>query len=102
MCVSIASHHFGIEDFVSPHPERVINAHVYHLETVLGHTPPDDVSDLNKRLDLLWSLPICNWWVLELRQEQDLLKALSAVREFVSLREMSSAADELTSLRAAR
>jgi sugar phosphate isomerase/epimerase len=85
VCGSIASHQFAIEDFISPHPERIINAHVYHLETELGHTPPDDPTDLHQRLDLLLSLPMCDWWVLELREEQDLLKALHAVRDYLSL-----------------
>ncbi len=82
---SIKSSQFAIEDFVSPHPQRIINAHVYHLETELGHTPPDDPTDLDTRLDLLRSLPICDWWVLELRDETDLLKALSAVKDYFSV-----------------
>ena len=60
---------FRVKDFVAPHPERFINAHIYHEETEAGHMPPQSLADLQDRLDLLMRLPLCNWWVLELREE---------------------------------
>ncbi|MDQ7781635.1 MAG: TIM barrel protein [Desulfomonilaceae bacterium] len=75
-----------IDDFVSPHPERILNAHVYHEETPEGHVPPDRLSDLEDRLLLLAGLPLCDWWVLELRDEEPLLQTLRVVREFVHSR----------------
>lgn len=81
---SVLSRRFDVGDFVSPHSERVLNAHIYHLETDSGHVPPNSVSDLEERLEILWRLPMCDWWVLELRQEQDLLQTLAAARDFLS------------------
>lgn len=81
---SIRSHHFQLEDFVSPHPERILNAHIYHQENEKGHLPPRDRMDLAERLKLLQTLPCCEWWVLELREEQALLQTLRVVREFLA------------------
>lgn len=72
-----------VGDFVSPHPERFLNAHVYHEETSEGHQPPGQLSDLEHRLLLLTELPLCDWWVLELRDEEPLLQTLRVAREFV-------------------
>ena len=72
-----------LEDFVSPHPEKVLNAHVYHEETSEGHVPPTQLSDLEDRLRLLSTLPLCDWWVLELREEEPLLQTLAVVEKFV-------------------
>ncbi|MFH0824663.1 MAG: TIM barrel protein [Pseudomonadota bacterium] len=72
-----------LNDFVSPHPERFLNAHVYHEETSDGHVPPRRLSDLEDRLQRLSDLPLCDWWVLELRDEEPLLHTLGVVREFV-------------------
>jgi sugar phosphate isomerase/epimerase len=74
---------FRVKDFVSPHPERFVNAHVYHEETEAGHLPPQSLADLQDRLDLLRHLPLCNWWVLELREEAALFTTLQVVQEFL-------------------
>jgi hypothetical protein len=74
---------FRVRDFVAPHPERFINAHVYHEETEAGHMPPQSLADLQDRLDLLMRLPLCNWWVLELREESALFPTLEVVKEFL-------------------
>ncbi|MBN2467901.1 MAG: sugar phosphate isomerase/epimerase [Deltaproteobacteria bacterium] len=71
-----------IDDFVTPHPERVLNAHIYHEEANDRHLPPRTVSDLEDRLDLLRGLPLCDWWVLELRGKEALLETLHVVREY--------------------
>lgn len=73
-----------VEDFVLPHPERFLNAHVYHEETMDGHLPPATLTDIEDRLRLLRRLPFCDWWVLELREEKALLQTLNMAREFLS------------------
>lgn len=84
---AVASGLFRVRDFVAPHPERFLNAHVYHEETEVGHLPPQSLADLQDRLDLLLSLPLCSWWVLELRDETGLLLTLEVVQEFLRSRE---------------
>jgi sugar phosphate isomerase/epimerase len=70
---SISSHHYDIEDFVTPHAGFVLNAHVYHTETPgLGHKPPERIEEIEDRLDLLRDIG-CNWWVLEIRETDGLL-----------------------------
>jgi sugar phosphate isomerase/epimerase len=79
---SVVSQQYRVKDFVVPHAERVLNAHVYHEENEEHHMPPERVIDLEDRLCMLAELPRCDWWVLELREEQPLLKSLSIVSEF--------------------
>ncbi len=80
---AVTSGLFRVRDFVTPHPERFINAHVYHEETAAGHMPPQSLADLQDRLDLLMRLPLCNWWVLELREEAALFPTLNVVKEYL-------------------
>jgi sugar phosphate isomerase/epimerase len=80
---AVTSGLFRVRDFVTPHPERFVNAHVYHEETEAGHLPPQSLADLQDRLELLLRLPLCNWWVLELREAAALLPTLQVVREFL-------------------
>jgi sugar phosphate isomerase/epimerase len=87
VCPSVASQQFTIEDFVQPQPERICNAHIYDVETWEGHVPPQFLEDVRGRLDLLASLPLCDWWVLELREEQALHKTLQIIREYIAQRE---------------
>jgi sugar phosphate isomerase/epimerase len=79
---SVESQHYAVEDFVLPHHDRVFNAHVYHEERDDGHTPPEKLEDVVDRLHLLNSLP-CDWWVLELREEQVLHSTLEVVQQFL-------------------
>lgn len=81
VCESVRCRIYELEDFVSPYPERVFNAHVYHEEVDGRHIPPGRLDDIRGRLDLLSSLS-CGWWVLELREETPLLTTLKAVREY--------------------
>ncbi len=78
---SVLSQHYDFEDFVSPHHERVCNAHVYHEESHGGHSAPERLDDVLDRLQLLSCLP-CDWWVLELREETALFSTLEVVRKF--------------------
>jgi sugar phosphate isomerase/epimerase len=87
VCPSVASKQFTIEDFVHPQPERICNAHVYDVETRDGHIPPRNLEDIRDRLDLLGSLPLCDWWVLELREEEALNQTLKIIREYFTQRQ---------------
>lgn len=70
---SVLSRQFTIEDFVIPHPDRVVNAHIYHRESSrFGHVPPDTLDELEDRLDLLREIG-CPWWVIEIREIDGLL-----------------------------
>jgi len=82
---SVTSQHYEIEDFVIPHPERFLGAHIYHEEDMRGHIPAGTLLDMKRRLDLLGSLPSCDWWVLELREKSGLLSTLRVVREYLEL-----------------
>lgn len=81
VCSSVETQGYTFEDFVAPHPEKIINAHIYHEERDDRHLPPEKLEDLRKRLNVLSGLP-CDWWVLELREEPGLLATLGVVREY--------------------
>lgn len=83
VCHAVASTQYTVADFVLPQPERVVNAHVYHLEDERGHLPPNSLADLAPRLDLLRALPLCDWWVLELHEEGAFLQTLHIVQEYL-------------------
>jgi sugar phosphate isomerase/epimerase len=80
-CQEVQSGGYRVEDFVSPHPGRFVNAHVYHEENERGHIPPVNLMDMEDRLHLLDNLPLCDWWVLELREEGPLRQTLGIVEE---------------------
>lgn len=81
VCSSVATQGYTFEDFIAPHPEKIVNAHLYHEERDDRHVPPEHPDDLRHRLDLLSSLS-CDWWVLELREEPALLATLDVVRAY--------------------
>ncbi len=83
VCQAVQSGGWRVQDFVSPQPERFLNAHIYHEENEAGHLPPSSLADLESRLHLVESLPLCNWWVLELREEEALRQTLSIVKEYL-------------------
>jgi len=83
VCPSVESQQYEVGDFVLPHAERVVNAHIYHEERDDRHHPPQELADLAERLQLLCALP-CDWWVLELRDEQALSATLEVVHRFLN------------------
>jgi sugar phosphate isomerase/epimerase len=84
---SVDSHHYGIEDFITPHADLVFNAHVYHTEiSGLGHLAPERIEEIKDRLDLLLNIG-CNWWVLEVKGTDSLLQMKKMIDEY--LRELS-------------
>lgn len=80
---SVQSQQYAFEDFVCPHYHRVFNAHIYHEELDEGHTPPAKLEDVLDRLQLVNSLS-CDWWVLELREEEALRSTLEVVQQFLN------------------
>ena len=82
-CKSVTGKAIDVRDFALPHPGKILNAHIYHEETAAGHIPPHDYSELDDRLRLLLGLPRCDWWVLELRDQEDLLQTLDCARGFL-------------------
>jgi sugar phosphate isomerase/epimerase len=83
-CESVQSQQYTIEDFVSPHADKVCNAHIYHTEIPgLGHIAPKNRADIEARLSLLKSIR-CEWWVIEIREGEQLLKARRIVDEYLN------------------
>ena len=81
---SVSHQYFSPEDFVSPHPDRVHNAHIYHTEiSGVGHIPPDSIEDIRERLDILLKIG-CLWWVIEIREAQDLLRTKKIIDEYIA------------------
>lgn len=89
VCQAVQSGGWRVQDFVSPHPERFVNAHIYHEETEAGHIPPDTVAQMEPRLRLLDTLPLCDWWVLELREETALRQTLGVVQDYLRRRSLA-------------
>lgn len=87
VCPSVTSKQFVFEDFIYPQPERIVNAHIYDRENSRGHLPPASLEDLRERLDLLAGLPLCDWWVLELREESALHQTLGVIREYLACKQ---------------
>ena len=83
-CESIQSQEFAIEDFVTPHGDRICNAHIYHTEVSgYGHVPPERLEDIQDRLDILQKAG-CEWWVLEVREEEGLLQTKKIVDAYLT------------------
>ncbi len=82
MSPSVQSQFYSFEDFITPHPDNIFNAHIYHEEVNEGHVAPESLEDLRERLELLMPLP-CDWWVLELREAGALSATLEVVRRFL-------------------
>ncbi len=84
-CETIESQTYAVSDFITPHADRVVNAHIYHRElSGVGHIPPQRVEDIADRLTLLQQTP-CTWWVIELRNRTDLLKGKAIVEEYLQM-----------------
>ncbi len=82
-CESVQSQQYTIEDFVSPHADKVYNAHIYHTEILdLGHIAPKKREDIEDRLSLLKDIG-CKWWVVEIREGKELLAARKIVDEYL-------------------
>jgi sugar phosphate isomerase/epimerase len=84
VCESVRSHSYSAEDFVVPHSDRVLNAHIYHKEVSgQGHIPPDRLEDIQDRLAILQDVG-CLWWVIEVREVNGLLQTKRIVDEYLT------------------
>lgn len=62
------------ERYIMPHRDRIVSAHIYHTEqSGVGHVAPRGIEDLYDRLELLKGAASCDWWVIELNRESDIL-----------------------------
>ena len=83
-CESINTQQFEIQDFVTPHANRVLNGHIYHTELPnRGHIPPERLEDIEARLEILQSIG-CSWWVLEVWDEEGLLQTKKIIDEYLT------------------
>ncbi len=83
VCESVSSQLYNIEDFVSPHGDRVFNAHIYHTEMAgAGHVPPERLEEIADRLALLEKIR-CPWWVIELKEPAGLLQTKRMIDEYL-------------------
>jgi sugar phosphate isomerase/epimerase len=83
VCESVSSQQYAVEDFVTPHADRVLNAHIYHVElSGIGHIPPENLADIKTRLSLLQHIG-CTWWIIEIKEEEPLLKTKQIIDEFL-------------------
>ena len=90
-CETIDSQYYAAEDFVSPHPDRVLNAHIYHTEIPgTGHVPPDRIQDIEQRLDILQKTA-CKWWVIELADIEQLIQTKKLLDAYLKTRHIQSA-----------
>lgn len=95
VCAAVVSTHFQVADFVLPHPERVVSAHIYDIEDERGHQPPTSLVALAERLDLLRLLPWCQWWVLELHEESALWQTWQLIRAYLAENRSATASAQL-------
>lgn len=80
---SIQTQLFTMGDFLVPHHDRIFSAHIYHIETPgLGHIPPDQLGDIEDRLDLLRETG-CQWWVIEIREAEGLLRTKTFIDTYL-------------------
>lgn len=85
-CESVQSKQYMVEDFVSPHADKVCNAHIYYTEILdKGHIAPRMIADIEDRLSLLEKIG-CQWWVLEIRQSEGLMITRKIVDEYLAAR----------------
>jgi hypothetical protein len=50
--------------------------------------PPATMAQMELRLRLLDTLPLCDWWVLELREEAALKQTLGVVQDYLRMRSL--------------
>jgi sugar phosphate isomerase/epimerase len=85
-CESVRTQQYALEDFLTPHKDLVLNAHIYHREIPgLGHRAPERLEDIRKPLDLLMEVG-CPWWVIEMKKVGDLLRTKDIIEEYFTRR----------------
>lgn len=82
-CEAVHSQYYAAEDFITPHLDRVFNAHIYHTEIAgVGHMPPDRIADIEQRLKTLQTTE-CRWWVIELTEANGLLQTKKLIDAYL-------------------
>jgi sugar phosphate isomerase/epimerase len=83
-CEAVNSQYYAAEDFITPHLDRVFNAHIYHTEiTGIGHMPPNRIEDIEQRLEILQAAG-CLWWVIELTNVEGLLQTKKFIDAYLT------------------
>ncbi len=73
--------------YILPNQDRILNAHVYHTELEgSGHVPPNSLSDISSRLDLLGQANACDWWVIELMNPAEVLHTRAILQSYLDFR----------------
>ncbi|MEA5114385.1 MAG: TIM barrel protein [Geobacteraceae bacterium] len=73
--------------YILPNLDRVFNAHVYHTELDgYGHVPPNSISDISSRLDLLGLANACDWWAIELMNPAEVLHTRAILQNYLDSR----------------
>ena len=85
VCEAVSSQQYNIADFIRPHAENLLAAHLYDRETEAGHIAPKNLSDIQNRLDLL-AKTVCDWWVIEIREAEGLLRTKQMIDEYLAKR----------------
>ena len=84
VCESVRTQQFAVEDFLTPHADRVFNAHIYNKEVSgIGHIPPEHLKEIKDRLDLLHNVG-CEWWVIEIKEPAGLLQTKKIIDEYLT------------------
>jgi sugar phosphate isomerase/epimerase len=74
-------------EYILPLRERVLNAHIYYTELEgYGHMPPECLSDISSRLDLLCLAGSCDWWVIELMRPEEVLHTRNLLQSYIDSR----------------
>jgi sugar phosphate isomerase/epimerase len=93
-CESVRSQQYLLEDFVAPHEGNVLNAHIYHTEVSgQGHLPPNQLEEIDSRLDLLLSVG-CLWWTIEVKEPEGLLQTKALIERYLANQNVNSHKDE--------
>ena len=83
VCEAIKSQQYSIADFITPHSDKIVASHLYNEEIAgVGHIPPENLSDIEDRLDLLINT-VCDWWVIEVKEADGLLKTKEMIDEYL-------------------
>ena len=81
-------------EYILPHRNRLLNAHIYHTELEgFGHIPPESLSEISGRLDLLSLASPCDWWVIELMGQDELLRTRDLLHSYIDCRSILPAVD---------
>ena len=72
------------EQYILLNESKIVNAHIYHTEQKgTGHVAPGNLGDIYDRLELLKRVESCNWWVIELKNIQDILHTRNMLNQYI-------------------